>query len=119
MRSRLISTPVRLPTWGWPDKNDPAHPENFDPAKASRLNPAVPPDWRWRVQPLLDRRKDEERPASIQLLKLDAFGETKLSAQATMLEGFQAVAARHQHALQRLGTDRQIPVHVHIQRLPF
>lgn len=106
MRSRLISTPVRLPTWGWPDKNNPT--QNFDPAKASRLNPATPPDWRWRVKPLLDQRKDEERPAGIQLLKLDASVETKLSAQATMLEGFQAVAARHQHALERLRNARQI-----------
>ena len=91
---------------GWPDKNNPT--QNFDPAKASRLNPATPPDWRWRVKPLLDQRKDEERPAGIQLLKLDASVETKLSAQATMLEGFQAVAARHQHALERLRNARQI-----------
>jgi hypothetical protein len=108
MRSRLVSTPVRLPTWGWPDQNDPARPETFDPAKASRINTATPPDWRWRVKPLVDQRKNEERPAAIRLLDLDPSVETKLSAPATMLEGFQAVAARHQHALERLRNARQI-----------
>jgi hypothetical protein len=103
-----LSTPVRLPTWGWPDQNDPARPETFDPSKASRINPAAPPDWRWRVKPLIDRRDDGERPAAIQLLKLDPSVESKLAAPATMLEGFAAVAARHQHALERLRNSRQI-----------
>jgi hypothetical protein len=94
MRSRLLSTPVRLPTWGWPD--------------LSRINPATPPDWRWRVTPLLDKRKEEERPSAIRLLKLDPSVETKLASPATVLEGFQAVAARHQHALERLRNSRQI-----------
>jgi len=108
MRSRLVSTPVRLPTWGWPDQNDPTRPETFDPSKASRINPATPPDWRWRVKPLIDQRDDVARPAGIQLLKLDSTVESRLASPATMLEGFQAVAARHQHALERLRNSRQI-----------
>ena len=40
----------------------------FDPTKATRLNPAAPPDWRWRVKPLLDERADAERPEPIRPL---------------------------------------------------
>lgn len=67
MRSRLVSTPVLLPTWGWPDDND-VLPDDatFDPQKASRLNPSAPPDWRWRVTALLDERSDIDRPEPIQ-----------------------------------------------------
>lgn len=36
MRSRLQSVPVLVPSWGWPDLNDPADPDHYDPAKASR-----------------------------------------------------------------------------------
>jgi hypothetical protein len=71
MRSRLGAVPVRLPTWGWLDLNDPERPETFDPLKSSRLNPARPPDWRWRVKPLIDQRPDDERPEPIRLLALD------------------------------------------------
>ena len=51
-----------IPTWGWPDDNDPDPTAPFDPDKATRLNPATPPDWRWRVTPLLDRA-GRRRPA--------------------------------------------------------
>ena len=72
MRSRLRNVPVAVPSWGWPDLNDPDHPENFDETLATRLR--KPPDWRWRVKPLLDLRPDDERPAGIQTLDLDAGG---------------------------------------------
>ena len=42
MRSRLISTPVRLPTWGWPDKNDPdseLRPDQSEPPKPGDVRP--------------------------------------------------------------------------------
>jgi hypothetical protein len=120
MRSRLSAVPVRLPTWGWPDLNNPEHPETADPLKSSRLNPARPPDWRWRVTPLLDQRRDGDRPKPIQLLKLDdADVEAKLSDPATILEGYQQVAARHQHALNRLRNARQILFRGNVGRLRF
>ena len=71
MRSRLVSTPVTIPTWGWPDDNDPDPTVPFDPAKATQLNPATPPDWRWRVTPLLDDRADADRPEPIRPLDID------------------------------------------------
>jgi hypothetical protein len=119
MRSRLSAVPVRVPTWGWPDLNDPTRPETFDPLKSSRLNPARPPDWRWRVKPLLDPRADGDRPEPIQLLALDAAVEAKLGAPATILEGYQQVAARHQHALGRLRNARQILFRGNVGRLRF
>lgn len=118
MRSRLQSVPVLIPTWGWPDDNDPNQP--FDPTKTSRLNPALPPDWRWRVVPLLDTRPDDQRPAAIRLLPID---ETTIDAQladpSTVLEAYQAVAARHQHALDRLRNARQILFRANVGRVRF
>jgi len=119
MRSRLRTVPVRLPTWGWPDLNNPDRPDTFDPLKSSRLNPAKLPDWRWRVKPLLDERHDSERPQPIQLLVLDANVEAKLSDPATILEGYQQVAARHQHALNRLRNARQILFRGNVGRVRF
>ena len=120
MRSRLSAVPVRLPTWGWLDLNDPERPDTFDPLKSSRLNPARLPDWRWRVKPLLDVRPDSARPQPIQLLALDdAQVEAKLSAPTTILEGYQQVAARHQHALNRLRNARQILFRGNVGRLRF
>jgi hypothetical protein len=119
MRARLQAVPVTIPTWGWPDLNDPA--QAFDPALASRLNPAKPPDWRWRVKPLLDRRPDAARPEAIRLLEFaDAQAvERDLLDPARVAEGYQAVAARHQHALRRLRNARQILFRANVGRVTF
>ncbi len=110
MRSRLVSTPVLLPTWGWPDDNEvlPGDP-GFDPDKATRLNPAAPPDWRWRVNPLLDERADNDRPEPIRPLDID-FDQVDLDLAdpEKVVNAYQAVAARHQHALGHLRNARQI-----------
>ena len=120
MRAKLQSVPVLVPTWGWPDQNDPDHPEQFDPQKASRLNPALPPDWRWRVKPLLDPRPDAQRPASIRLLPIDEGAiDRNLADPPTVLEAYQAIAARHQHALNRLRNARQILFRANVGRVRF
>jgi hypothetical protein len=120
MRSRLQSVPVLIPTWGWPDDNDPAHPEQFDPHKASRLNPARPPDWAWRVKLLQDGRADSQRPAGIRLLDIDENAiDAHLADPATVLDAYQAVAARHQHALARLRNARQILFRANVGRVQF
>lgn len=107
MRSRLHATPVMIPTWGWPDDN--TNPDLYDPDLASRLNPARPPDWRWRITPLLDVRADIDRPPPIQQLPLDAAAvEAQLADPHTAVNGYQAIAARHQHALDRMRNARQI-----------
>jgi hypothetical protein len=126
MKSRLRTVPVMVPPWGWPDDNDPAHPENFDITKATRLNPARPPDWRWRVKPLLDERAEHDeqhpkdtRPAGVSLLPLEPDVETKLADPSTVFEGYQRVAARHQSALNRLRNARQILFRANVGRLRF
>ena len=110
MRSRLQSVPVMVPSFGWPDQNDYEAPDFvFDPLKASRLNPAFPPDWRWRVTPLVDTRADSERPAPIQPLPLDNTKiEQQLASPATVLQAYQAIAARHQHVLGHLRNARMM-----------
>ena len=119
MRSRLRSAPVMVPPWGWPDLNDPAHPESFDPARTTRLNPARPPDWRWRVRPLLDERADGDRPPGVRQLDLEPGVDDLLADPATVFEGYQRVAARHQHALNRLRNARQILFRANVGRVSF
>ena len=109
MRSRLVSTPVTIPTWGWPDNNDPDPTVPSDPAKETQLNPATPPDWRWRVTPLLDDRADADRPEPIRPLDIDEDQiDADLADTGTLVNAYQAIAARHQHALGHLRNARQI-----------
>jgi hypothetical protein len=120
MRSRLQSVPVMVPSWGWPDHNDPADPAHFDPGKASRLNPARPPDWRWRVTALRDARPEAQRPAAVRLLAVDeAAIDQNLASPSTVLEAYQAIAARHQHALNRMRNARQILFRANVGRVSF
>ncbi len=105
-RAKLLRSPVLLPTWGWIDDNPPGE---TDPAKTSRLNPAKPPEWRWRVTPLLDERPDADRPSPIRAFPLDdAQIETQAADPATTFAALRAVAVRHQHALERMRNTRQM-----------
>lgn len=105
-RAKLLRSPVLLPTWGWIDDNPPGE---TDPAKTSRLNPAHPPEWRWRVTPLLDERPDADRPSPIRAFPLDdAQIETQAADPATTFAALRAVAVRHQHALERMRNTRQM-----------
>jgi hypothetical protein len=109
-----------VPSWGWPDLNDPADPDHYDPAKASRLNPARPPDWRWHVRPLRDERPESERPASIRLLPVDEDAiDQHLADPSTVIDAYQAIAARHQHALNRMRNARQILFRANVGRVSF
>ncbi len=107
-RAKFLRSPVLLPTWGWPDDN----PEGADPpdeALKSHLNPAKPPDWRWRVKPLLDERPDGRRPPPIRPKPLDdAVIEAQLNDPSTAFAAMQAVAGRHQAALDRMRNTRQM-----------
>ena len=117
MRSRLSASPVMLPSWGWPDDNEG---DGNDPALTTRLNPAKPPDWRWRVKPLIDQTRNLRRPAGIQILDLDeADVDAKLNNPATLIEGYHMIAARHQHALGRLRNARQILFCGNVGRVRF
>jgi hypothetical protein len=106
MRTRLRSTPVLLPTWGWPD--------------GSRLNPARPPDWRWRVCFLRDQRAEDQRPAGVRLLPVDEDAiDHDLADPSTVVNAYQAVATRHQHALVRLRHASQILFRANVGRVTF
>jgi hypothetical protein len=119
MKSRLKNVPVMVPSWGWPDLNDPDDAQSFDPAKTSRLNPAHPPDWRWRVKPLLDQRAEIDRPPAVRLAELAPDTDAVLAAPTTVFEGYQRLAARHQHALNRLRNARQILFRANVGRVRF
>jgi hypothetical protein len=110
MRSRLKSVPVLLPTWGWPEVD----------GVPSRINPARPPDWRWLAVPVLDDRLDGQRPPGIRTLPVDDGAiDAALSNPDTVLAGYQAIAARHQHALHRLRNSRQIMFRANVGRVRF
>ena len=101
-----------VPTWGWPDENEG---DADDPAKKSRLNPAVPPDWRWRVKALVDERKDSDRPKPAQPLAIDVAAiDALLTTSETnpvagqAAQAYLLLAARHQDALEKTKNSRQI-----------
>jgi hypothetical protein len=119
LRSKLGDSPVLVPTWGWPDDNDPEAAQP-DPSKQTRLNPAKPPDWRWRIMPLLDTRPDGERPEGIQIQELDeAAVAAQLRDKQQVVKGYHAVAGRHQHSLGRMRNARQILFRGNVGRVTF
>lgn len=97
-RAKLKQEPTLLPTLGWPDD--------------TTINPAQRPDWSWRAESIFDLRADDDRPKAIQPL---AFTDP-LAVEAALtevggahaIEGYQALAARHQYALETLKNSRQI-----------
>lgn len=111
-RARLHATPVLVPTWGWPERASEEGSTDAEPTRSSRLNPERPPDWRWRITPLLDTRPDEARPEPIRPLALDHEEiDEKLAdtdSATSLLRAYAAIARRHQHALGHLRNARQI-----------
>lgn len=98
LRAKLKTEPVLVPTYGWP--------------KGTTINPATPPDWSWRVEPIFDLRPDSARPVAIQPLAFSdpAAVETALteSGAPRAIDGYQALAARHQYSLETLRNSRQM-----------
>jgi hypothetical protein len=108
-RKRLRREPVMIPTWGWPNDPPPEDGSDQDPTTTSRLNPQRPPDWRWRILPLLDLRPDEKRPEPIRPRVLDDTEiHNLLASDDTKVQAYQKIAARHQSSLGRLRNARQI-----------
>ena len=106
-RAKLLRSPVLLPAHGWLDDNEPGQPDR--PELTTRLNPAKPPDWRWRVRPLLDDRPDTERPTPIRARPIDdAAVEAQLADPDQVFTALQTIAARHQSALDRMRNARQM-----------
>lgn len=97
LRAKLRSAPVMIPTHGWP--------------RGSTINPATPPDWSWRVEPIYDLRADADRPPAIRPVEVDrAAIEAQLGEPNAprAIEAYQALAARHQASLERLRNGRQM-----------
>lgn len=97
LRAKLRHEPVMIPTYGWP--------------LGSSVNPATPPDWQWRVEPLIDQRPDAERPAAARPLALDKDtlnGILGVPNSQRTIEAYQQLAARHQRTLETLRHSRQI-----------
>jgi hypothetical protein len=109
-RAKLLRSPVLLPAHGWIDDNEPG--QDPRPELTTRLNPAVPPDWRWRVEPLLDTRPEIERPTPIRVKAIDDAAVEAQLADPTdtraVLDALHTIAARHQSALARLRNARQM-----------
>jgi hypothetical protein len=106
LRSRLQDTPVLIPTWGWPDRNVPGQEPQL--AKISHINDTQPPDWVWRVRPLLDTRPDAQRPSSMRPLALDDGAIDAAVQGPDALGAYVSVAARHQGAVEKLKNARQM-----------
>jgi hypothetical protein len=97
LRAKLAHEPVLVPTYGWPD--------------GSTVNPATPPDWQWRVEPLIDQRAEAARPEAARPLAIDkqALNDILGSANSPRtIEAYQQLAARHQRTLKTLRHSRQI-----------
>ncbi|HKU15279.1 MAG TPA: hypothetical protein VJQ52_12865 [Steroidobacteraceae bacterium] len=97
-RAKLKEEPTLLPTLGWPDD--------------TTIDPAQRPDWSWRAEPIFDLRADADRPPPIQLKKFSDPPEVETALAgadaATVISGYQAVAARQQRSLETLKNSRQI-----------
>lgn len=115
-RAKLLRSPVLLPAHGWLDDNE-EEPRRDE--LTTRLNPAHPPDWRWRITPLLDDRSDDDlpgdaefdlhRPGPIQAKKIDDDAvEAQLADPGQVLAALEAIAGRHQAALDRMRNARQM-----------
>lgn len=119
-RKRLRTEPVMVPTWGWPNDPPDANGDPPGPDRTSRLNPARPPDWRWRTRPLLDERPDDQRPEPIRPRILDdAEIDQLLASDDTRTQAYQKIAARHQSSLGRLRNARQMMFRANFGLLRF
>jgi hypothetical protein len=97
LRGKLNHEPVLIPTYGWP--------------AGSTVNPATPPDWQWRAEPVIDQRPDAERPEAARPLAIDKDtlnGILAVSNSPRTIEAYQQIAARHQRTLETLRHSRQI-----------
>jgi len=92
LRRRLGTSPVLVPTEGWPEN--------------AAVNPAHPPDWSWRVDVLRDQRPDSERPKPAQPELLDPANPA--ADIAPNVDGYRRVVVRQARQLDRLNNSRQI-----------
>ena len=97
LRVKLESSPVLIPATGWPET-------------ASQTRP---PDWRWRVQVVLDERSDVERPEITRPAALPA------GTDAGTVEGYRQLLARHVKQFKASKHGRQILMANNLGRIRF
>lgn len=100
LRRKLKQSPMLMPTFGWPE--------------GTTVDPAKLPDWSWRLQPMIDVRKESERPPPAQLRALDPPELRLQSILANHAEpgketmAYATIAARHMDQFEKLRHSRQI-----------
>ncbi len=89
-RAKLRSTPVLLPTHGWPEDTTVAR----------------PPDFAWRFRPARDGRPMAERPEPARPTAVD---EANPAADATpTIEGYRLAARRHARQLEKVSFTSEV-----------
>jgi hypothetical protein len=97
LRSKLKKLPVMIPTEGWPS--------------GTEINQFNMPDWQWHLEPVVDYRKDEERPKAAQPTSLypeDISKKNDDIENDTDIASYRRVAIRHSRQLERRNNSRQI-----------
>lgn len=94
LRSKLKSSPVLIPTDGWP--------------AGTKLNPVHMPDWSWSLDWVTDGRKDSERPKAAQPIPLDPANPTADVGENVDIAAYRTIANRHARQIQRLSNSRQL-----------
>jgi hypothetical protein len=100
LRRKLRQSPMLMPTFGWP--------------QFTTVDPVKLPDWSWRLKPVLDVRKDSDRPPPGQLLALDPADGRVQSILVDHAEpgkevmAYATIATRHMDQFLKLRHSRQI-----------
>ena len=89
-RAKLRSTPVLLPTHGWP----------------AGTTVTRPPDWAWRFRPARDTRPVAERPEPARPAVLDE--SAPATDVPTTIEGYRLAARRHARQLAKVSFTSQV-----------
>jgi hypothetical protein len=97
LRTKLESSPVLIPSTGWPET------ATF----------ARPPDWRWRAHVVLDQRPDAERPEITRPAQLPD------GTNASTVDGYRQLVARHVKQFKAFTHGRQILMTNNIGRIHF
>lgn len=92
LKARLKQNPVLIPPQILP--------------KGTTVSQTNRPNWSWRTDVLLDKRKDDERPP---LARPDPLDRANPAADATEdVEGYRRAANRHFRQMEKLGNSRQV-----------
>jgi hypothetical protein len=86
LKVKLDSSPVIIPTYGWPEKTEKDKPE----------------DWSWRAQNIIDLRPEKDRP------ELSRVGEITDGKKERTIDALRDIARRHIAQAKQVNYTRQI-----------